>query len=330
MPNTPRTSTQLVTVISLALAVLAASASPALAAKNRSTTRLTASATSTTSSNLWTSVRLASPARTQVKDGNGGLLATFTDGSRSVVLTGPVRTLRESGTTASVTTASWVRLLPSPFNAVVDQAWLEAALVDRSPDVLAVAMQYVTGSPTVRSADGLLVAADASYGPLVDGARQEGSDWNDFLQVKASYDGIADPPETAQAGALDCSGFVRMVFGRRLGMPMALASDRVRLPRRATQMHTDGPGTLLAGSTTRLTDLSLLLAGDLVLFDASSDDGTAVDHVGIYLGRDAADRPRFISSRKAVDGPTLSDTGGRSTLDGTGLYATSLRAVRRL
>lgn len=321
------TNTQRVTVVGVALALLSISATPALAGKSSSTTRLAAASTN---SNPWTSVRLVSPARTEVRNGNGSLLATLTDGSRSVVLTGPARTLSESGTTLSVTTASWVRLLPSPFTGVIDQPWLEAALADRSPDILAVALEYVTGAKTRRASDGALVSADATYGPLVDGVRQEGSDWNDFLQVKASYDGITDSPETAQAGALDCSGFVRMVFGRRLGIPMALASDRVRLPRRATQMHTDGPGTLLANSTTQITDMSLLLAGDLVLFDASGDDGTAIDHVGIYLGLDSVGHPRFVSSRKKADGPTLGDTGGRSTLNGSGLYATSLRAVRRL
>ncbi len=95
-------------------------------------------------------------------------------------------------------------------------------------------------------------------------------------------------------------------------------------------MHAwDGPGTLVANSTTQPTDLSRLLPGNLV-FNASTEDGTAVDHVGIDLGKDSAGSPRFVSSRKTVDGPTLGDVGGRSTLDGTGLYANSLRAVRRL
>jgi hypothetical protein len=48
------------------------------------------------------------------------------------------------------------------------------------------------------------------------------------------------------------------------------------------------------------------------------------------MGKDVAGHPRFISSRKTADGPTFGDVGGRSTLDGTGLYASSLRAFRRL
>ena len=303
---------------------------PALAAKP-SPSSTTTSTTSTTTSTGWTYETLSSPDRTLVKDSKGRLLATFTSGSRTAVLTGPGRTFAEPSTTsATVRTTSWVRLLPAPFAGVVDTAWLTAALDDRSPDVLAVAVQYVTQAPTVLEADGSLRSSDASYGPLVDGVRQEGSDWNDYLPQPAVYDGVTDWPEAAQAGSLDCSGFVRMVFGQRLGHPMVLTPDGVRLPRRATQMHTAGPGTVVASSTTQLKDLSTLLAGDLVLFDASTDDGTAIDHVGIYLGVDSAGRPRFVSSRKTVDGPTLGDVGGRSTLTGTGLYATSLRAVRRL
>ena len=300
--------------------------SQALAAKGRTTSPVT----SATSTSGWTLSRASSPARTLVKDSSGNLLATFTDGSRSVALVGPARTFAESTTSATVRTTSWVRLLPSPSTGQVDEAWLTSALADRSPDVLATAMEYATGAPTTYDAAGAMLSSDASYGPLVDGSRQEGSDWNDYLQVKATYDGVTDSPETAQAGALDCSGFLRMVFGQRSGLPMTLRPDGVRLPRRATQIHTAGPGTLLLDSATRPTTLPPLLAGDLVLFDASTDDGTLVDHAGIYLGTDSAGAPRFVSSRKTADGPTMGDLGGRSTLSGTGLYAKSLRAVRRL
>ncbi|MFB7109802.1 hypothetical protein [Streptomyces sp. NPDC056190] len=80
---------------------------------------------------------------------------------------------------------------------------------------------------------------------------------------------------------------------------------------------------------------SLLQPGDLVLFNAGSgDDGdprtATVDHVGIDLGRDAAGKRRFLSSRKTVNGPTMADLAGASLLDGTGLYAESLHTVRRV
>lgn len=286
---------------------------------------------STASQDGFVLVRASAPARTLVKDGSGRLLATLTDGSRSVVLTGPARRLAESGTTETVTTTAWVRLLPGPFRGTVDTAWVRDRLADSSPDLLAAAMAYVTGAPTVAGADGGTVSSDASYGPLVDGSRQEGSDWNDYLGVTATYDGVADAPEAAQAGALDCSGFVRMVFGVAGGFPMTVVPDGVRLPRRAVQMATQAPGTVVVPDRGRqVTSFGALLAGDLVLFDASTDDGTAVDHVGIYLGKDSLGRQRFVSSRKTVDGPTLGDVGGRSVLDGTGLYATSFRTVRRL
>ena len=55
-----------------------------------------------------------------------------------------------------------------------------------------------------------------------------------------------------------------------------------------------------------------------------------LDHVGMYLGRDTNGHYGFISSRKTADGPTMGDRGGKSILDGTGLYARTFRAVRRV
>ncbi|MEV5080441.1 hypothetical protein AB0K74_16940 [Streptomyces sp. NPDC056159] len=94
---------------------------------------------------------------------------------------------------------------------------------------------------------------------------------------------------------------------------------------------------MLIGRTdgVRPTAASLLQPGDLVLFNADSgDDGdpptVTVDHVEIYLGRDAVGKRRFLSSRKTVNGPTMADLAGASLLDGTGLYAESLHTVRRV
>jgi cell wall-associated NlpC family hydrolase len=281
--------------------------------------------------NAFTTERLQGPARTVVHDGAGRLVATFTDGSRSVVVTGAARTLREPGVSVTVASTSRVRLLPAPFDGTVDEVWLRVQLADTSPDVLETALQYVAGAPTVRDESGALVSSDASYGPLVDGSRQEGSDWNDYVGTAATYDGVVDPPEADQAGALDCSGFVRMVFGARSGLPMVLTPDGVRLPRRAVQMATAGPGTVVVADTGRqVTGLAALLPGDLVLFDASTDDGTDTDHVGIYLGRDSSGGHRFVSSRKSADGPTMGDLRGASRLDGAGYYAKALRSVRRV
>ena len=271
------------------------------------------------------------PGRVVVRD-DAGVLATFTVGARTVTLRGPVRTFRESTTAATVTTTVWVRLLPQPFAGTVDQDWLAARSADTSADVLATAVQYTTGAPDVTGEQGLRIAGDASYGPLLaDGTREEGSDFNDHLGVPWTYGSTVDRPEAHQYGALDCSGYVRSVFGYRLGLPMTLQPDGARLPRRAVQMADSAPGVVVVPDTgVRPTDLSPLLPGDLVFFDASTDDGTAVDHVGIHLGTDSTGAPRFLSSRKGADGPTMGDVRGRSTLSGTGLYATAFRAVRRL
>jgi cell wall-associated NlpC family hydrolase len=73
-----------------------------------------------------------------------------------------------------------------------------------------------------------------------------------------------------------------------------------------------------------------LSPGDLVFFDAATNDGTQIDHVGMYLGTDEGGNYRFVSSRKSINGPTMGDYSGKSILNGSGLYATSFRAARRL
>lgn len=272
------------------------------------------------------------PAQTLVKDASGTVVARFTTGARTVVVTGPSRTFAEPGTTtATVTTTGWVRLLDQPFAGTVDQAWLSAARADRSPDVLADAAAFLPGSPDVRDASGLRTTSDATYGPVVDGVVKEGSDWNDYQGVTATYGTTTDRPEADQLGSLDCSGYVRMLFGVRGGVPMSLATTGSELPRRAVQMEAGAPGVrVLADTGARPTSLAALQTGDLVFFDAATDDGTAIDHVGIYLGTDSAGRPRFVSSRKKADGPTMGDVGGASVLSGTAHYAKAFRAARRV
>jgi cell wall-associated NlpC family hydrolase len=214
-----------------------------------------------------------------------------------------------------------------------DDAWLAAALVDGSDDILAIGMQYLAGQPPVL--DGTLqIAGDASYGPLVDGVRQEGSDWNDYLGIDGVYqDGaIVDPPEASQFLSLDCSGYVRMVFGFRAGMPLGPGPDGlgIEIPRRAVQIEASAPGVQTIVNSGAVAPTASLVPGDLVFFDAADDDGTDIDHTGIFLGVDGDGRPRFLSSRKSPDGPTMGDFGGCSCLDGTGTYATSFRSSRRL
>lgn len=283
-----------------------------------------------------TYTRLQDPARTVVTDANGTWIATFTDSSRSVLLAGATRTFSEPAhTSATITHDRWVRLLPEPFQGTVDASWLDAARTDPRPDVLATAMEYGHGAESAFDAEGLRYAGDADYGPLqADGTRQEGSDFNDYLGVTWTYGTSTARPDTHQYGSLDCSGFVRMVFGYRGGIPMTLKADGSALPRRAHAQYEGGPGTVIIGNTgVQATAYDRLQPGDLVFFDASTDDATAIDHVGIYLGVDSGRNHRFVSSRKKANGPTLGDYGGRSILNplkGTGLYALSFRAARRL
>jgi cell wall-associated NlpC family hydrolase len=280
---------------------------------------------------------LDDPARVNVQDDRGRWVATFTEGARSVALRGTPRTFSESTAEFSVFTTRWVRLLPEPFDGTFDpddQDWLDQARDDRSPDVLRVAAQYVAGASPLQNDDGRRIAGDATYGPPTpDGdTHQEGSDFNDYLGIAQEYARSVDPPEADQRGSMDCSGFVRMVFGYRHDLPYALSSsDGEALPRRAHQMLRSAPGVVTLPNRDRHPgDFSTLTAGDLVFFDASDDDGAQVDHVGIYLGRDNGGHHRFISSRKTANGPTLGDLGGDSILDGTGYYARAFRAARRL
>lgn len=279
-----------------------------------------------------TYTRLENPARVVVSDARGEL-ATFTVGARTVTLRGPRRTFAEPSTTsASVTTRTWVRMMASPFAGRVNRRWLDTALALRTPDVLATAAQYLPGSPTLTDSAGRRVSSDASYGPLSpEGPRTAGADFNDYLGVEWEYPGMSDQPEAAQVGSLDCSGFVRMVLGYRHGVPLTYESDGVGLPRRAVQMSLASPGIVVVpDSGSRAVALGGLLPGDLVFSDVVGDDGTQIDHVGIYLGRDSAGAARFVSSRRTADGPTMGDVGGRSTVSGTGLYAQGFRMARRV
>jgi cell wall-associated NlpC family hydrolase len=276
--------------------------------------------------------RLWDPPRTIVESG-GSWLATFTDGSRTVTLRGATRTFSEAGAGEDVVSSTWVRLLPTAFNGTVDSTWLGTALADGSPDVLAIAMQYRTGAPRILASDGSLIANDADYGPVqADGTRAAGADFNDYLGRAWSYpNGTVDPAEPSELGSLDCSGFVRMVFGYRAGMPLTRSADGRGIPRTAADQLVGGPGvTVITDGGKAPAARSSLQPGDLVFFDASTVDGTRIDHVGIYLGPDTAGHDRFISSRKGANGPTLGDVNGRSILDGSGLYAIAFRAARRL
>jgi cell wall-associated NlpC family hydrolase len=288
--------------------------------------------------------RRANPGRTEVRGSDNKWLATMTDGAYTVTLSGPVRVFSEPTAAHPVTHRVWVRTLPAPFDGKVDSTWLKYALKankEAVPDVAAIAMQYIAGAPVIFEA-GLQIAGDASYGPLKDGEREEGSDFNDYLGIEWVYPEQVDKPEKRQRHCLDCSGFIRMVWGYRrhlLGnnypdtIPLCLKPQKAHraIPRRAFEICNAAPGVVIVPDTkVQVKDFSKLGVGDLVFFDADENDGTRIDHIGMYLGLDAGNHHRFISSRKGANGPTLGDYKGKSILDGTGLFARSFRAVRRL
>ncbi len=192
-------------------------------------------------------------------------------------------------------------------------------------------MQYVSDAPALKDANGNTIAGDVSYGLLLpDDTRKEGADFNDFLGISHSYGSSIDKPEAVDLGSLDCSGFQRMVWGYRSGLPLELEPTGSAIPRRAHQIFTASPGIVVIPSNKRqITNFSRLQAGDVVFHDADPVDGPQIDHLGMYIGVDSQGQHRFISSRKAADGPTIGDAGGRSVLDGDGLYAETFRAVRR-
>jgi NlpC/P60 family len=280
--------------------------------------------------------RLDDPPRTDVTDANGHWLATFTDNAYTVTLLGPERTFTESSAKNPVNTTVWVRVLAAPFNGTVDEDWLTQSLIDHtSLDVLAIAMQYITDAPPITDSSGLQIAGKASYGPVKeDDTREEGGDFNDYLGIAWKFSGKTHQPNADFFQSLDCSGFIRMVWGYRSSLPLNYTpNDGLSIPRHSWEILSSAPGVIIVPDVgdKQLTTFARLAVGDLVFFHAKVEDhDPQIDHVGMYLGQDTAGHYRFISSRQKIDGPTLGDFGGSSLLDGKGLYAKSFRAVRRL
>ncbi|MFP5019308.1 C40 family peptidase [Pseudonocardia phyllosphaerae] len=277
------------------------------------------------------------PGETEVVDRAGNPVARFTDGARTVTLVGPSRTIAEPAyARSSVVTSTWVRLAPHPWHTGSEaepwvRDWLSTALADRSPDVLAIAMQYTRDAPDRVDDQGVRYAGRARFGPeLDDGRREIGADFYDYLGIPWRFaDGTVKQPEPAQRGALDCSGFLRMVYGYRSGFPLLAGRSGDGLPRRADPMAHSGPGkVIIADEEQRPTDLDGIRPGDLLFF--TTDDEPDIDHSAIYLGTDTDGRHRFISSRGGANAPTLGDEGGASVLDGEGFYANGFRTARRI
>ncbi|MEH0938131.1 NlpC/P60 family protein [Micromonospora psammae] len=286
--------------------------------------------------------RSTSPDRTEIIDSSGQPVATMTDGARTAHIHGPPRTFEEPHyTAAKVETTYWVRLAPQAWRAGAEHEqwfidWLAAARNDRSPDVLAIAMEYIYEAPPKKDNRGQQYSGDASFGPpdpLDPDGRSERSDFYDYLGIPWMFpEGKSVEPEPARILALDCSGYLRMVYGHRLGFPLrGTNTPGEGLPRRAYAMAEFGPGAqLMPNSGQKARGLDRLLPGDLLFFNAGPVVDGHIEHSGIYLGLDDSGHHRFVSSRSQADGPTMGDLAGESILDGAGYWAERWRTARRV
>ncbi|MBT2364092.1 C40 family peptidase [Streptomyces sp. ISL-10] len=293
--------------------------------------------------------RLKNPERSVLLGEGGQVLATFTDDARTATLKGPSRIFTEAANTKSrVVTEDWVRLMPEPWRKGAEKEqwfkdWFKEFYGSEEDDVFATAFQYVEGAPVKKDDEGIAYTGDASFGPLNPNGsegndlRKEASDFYDYLGIPYTFrDGTSMQPETERARAVDCSGFMRLVWGYRARYPLA-ASDRVGdgLPRTADGMARSDIGAEVIplkglGASDRPTALGVLQPGDLVFFDLDTRTKKRLDHIGIYLGHDTDGHMMFVSSREEANGPTIGDKGGTSRLDGNGFYATTLRSAKRL
>jgi cell wall-associated NlpC family hydrolase len=290
--------------------------------------------------------RRSEPDRTVVTDANGGQVAVFTDGARTALLTGPSRTWTEPRTTTAVIqSTSWVRLMPTAWSEGREtsawfRSWFPQTLGSSAPDVLGMAMQYEDKAPDLHNAQGVRYAGDAAFGPVVPGQSEmsfhyhdEKSDFYDYLGIPWTFqDGVTLKPDKGRYGDVDCSGYMRLVWGYRNGYPMHTTDVAgIGLPRRAFAIAQFAPGVLLIPDTkSRPTNISLLQPGDLVFFAINIGKPIEIDHCGMYLGPDTEGHPRFLSSRSQANGPTFGDMAGDGVLDGNGFYAAGLRVARRL
>jgi cell wall-associated NlpC family hydrolase len=302
----------------------------------------TATATQAAALGQYVVRRRTEPNRTEILTKQGQLVAVMTDGTRTAHLQGPKRTLAEPRfTPAKILTTEWVRLAPKEwYPAAVNEKWfadwLSKAVTDRSPDILAIAMQYTYGAPPKKDKTGRQISGDASFGPLSNidpDGRAENSDFYDYLEESWDFpDGVHEEPSKTHEQSLDCSGFVRMVYGYRSGYPLRGSNTKgPGLPRQSFAIAEYGPGVQLMPNTgKRATNIDRLLPGDILLFNAGPVQNTHIEHSGIYLGIDDRGHRRFISSRTQANGPTMGDLGGESILDGSAHWAVRLRTARRI
>jgi len=275
---------------------------------------------------------------TDVVGPDGTRLARLTTGARTVRLTGPQRIFSDEDlSNIDVTTRDWVRILdrpwqPSARSKVSVARWLSDAQDWRRPDVLAVAFQYVAGVRPRRDAEGVRYAGDANFGEEIVGSRSAGGDFSDYLGLSWTFpDGVSRKPPRNRYGDVDCSGYLRLVWGYRMGIPLTWypPAKRGTLPRTADWIGKHGPGVqLFRRHPSSRTISTRLQAGDNVFFDTDGDG--KFNHSGIIVGWDSRGELRFVSSRRTANGPNMSDRGGVSVVTGKGRYPEALTAARRL
>ncbi|GAU71429.1 Syd protein [Streptomyces sp. NBRC 110611] len=296
--------------------------------------------------------RLKSPDRTVLRGDSGQILAIFTDNSRTATLKGPSRAFSESAAISPrVITDDWVRLMPQAWHVGSEKErwfkeWFRSYRDSRQEDLFAIAFQYVRGAPVKKDDKGIAYAGDAKFGPINHDLdkhhgtpRLEQSDFFHYLGIPYTfYNGTLKQPKASRYRAIDCSGFIRMVFGYRSHYPLAPSdyTGNGLLPRTADgigRSHLGAEIIPLSGPTPwyeRPHNIDALQPGDLIFFKIDGHTGNRLDHVGLYLGPDTEGHKIFISSRKKANGPTIGNKGGVSRLDGSGFYAQRLRKAIRL
>ncbi|MEU9002839.1 NlpC/P60 family protein [Streptomyces sp. NPDC059982] len=293
--------------------------------------------------------RLQNPQRSVLRGANGAVLGTFTDGARTATLTGKQRTFTEPATTQTrVVTDTWVRLLPEPWRAGAEreqwfQDWFKKYAGSEEDDLFAIAFQYGDKAPVKKDAAGVPYAGDAAFGPINpkgsvgNDLRLEQSDFYDYLGIPYTFrDGTTEQPEKPKYRAIDCSGFIRTVFGYRSRFPLtATDAGGSGLPRTANGMARSKTGVDIlplkgVAAKDRPASIDVLQPGDLVFFKLDARTADRLDHTGMFLGSDTEGHKIFISSREEANGPTIGDKGGASRLDGNGYYAATLRSAKRL
>lgn len=273
--------------------------------------------------------------------GSNGYVATLTEGARTVLIDGPVRVFSEPDNThAVVRNTSRVRIAPRAwYTGAQDENWFAdwflAQLKTSDPDILDIAMQYLDGKPLRRDREGVPFAGDAGFGLVRTSDTVDGADFYDYLGIPWTWqDGSVSRPSKRWARKVDCSGYIRLVYGYRGGIENFRTNSLVNgLPRNARSMAKLAPSVLIAkgqeeSSGPEVRDLSALLPGDLTFF-ALHDDRSFISHSGIYIGNDQHGDMRFLSSRTSINGPTFGDFNTMSVFN-KGFFKNRLRRVIRL